>query len=393
MATVSNRFFVTAIKDGQIASGYLRCNTTLQQFYDKSTKACAPDWRPGHDTQPVITAYTRLGGADKAPQTNDWYWNGSKLSFDAQGKSTQTYTMNGTTYPLFIKGTDASGRPTLTVNGNLAGYGTPAGEDPVIDQDIITNKGVIEASGAPLDYAIDIVVRLSYLVATNGYWGSISFDGNSVITNPDPTTAEGQVKLDCALYLGTQAQAAADFNVKWYIEGDPTVRSQQKSYTLTANDVTDNVTVRCDYYDKASTPNLLCSAYIEVDDAQDDDEMQITHPGGKSSANLRKSDTSVTFTMWMSSKTNPAQVKSGYNRYRVKILNSSSSVITNQIAPSGASIVDGYWDITKASGIIIDGSPVTGICGQITIPFDVVAAPANGDAISGVVIADYYTNP
>ena len=396
MAQVSNRFFVTAIKDGQVASGYMRCNTTLQQFYDKDTQTCVPDWRPGKqkqgEVQPVITAYTRLGGQSKAPFSNKWVWNGYVDEggygiFLADGSCRYNYTMDGVSYPLFIRGTDANGRPTLTINGNLAGYGAQPGVEPVIDQDVISNIGTIEANGGQLDYAMDIAVRLSYLVATNGYWGNISFDGNSVITSPDITSPDGKVKLDCHLYLGTAPQAAADFNTKWYIEGDSTVKSTQKSYTLTANDVVDNVTVRCDFYSLAN--ELLCSAYIEVDDAQDDDEMQITHPGGQSSANLRTGE-SVTFTTWMSSRTDATQVKTAYNRYRVKILNSNSDVITDQVAPQSAIIVDGYWEITTVGGNN-DAEYLRGkSIGKVTIDYDVVAAEGNGDAVSGVIIADHY---
>ena len=411
MPTVSNRFFVTAIKDGAVANGYLRCNASLQQFYDKETKTCAPDWRVGKqaqgEVQPVITAYTRLGGNITSPSSNKWYWNGVEIQFNGNN-SLYTYTMevdgSTVTYPLFVKGVDANGLPTLRINGNLAGYGATGSQEPVIDQDIITNTGKITIDGSELDYSLDIVVRLSYLVVTNGYWGNISFNGNSVITSDDVTTPEGKVQLVPALYLGTQPQSASNYTVHWYIEPS-TDKGTGSSLTLTANDVTDNVTVRCDFYSVETTPKFLCSAYIEVDDAQDDDEMQITHPGGQSSANLRRNQ-SVTFTIWMSSRQNPTQVKSVnlYNNFKVKILNSSSHVITDQIAPQGATITDGFWKITKNNiKVIDDPETIAARAGQVTIPFAVVAAEptydgqgqlvkeGNGDGISGVVVAYYET--
>jgi hypothetical protein len=399
MPQVSNRFFVTAIQDGQVASGYLRADRSLQQFYDRDTATCAPDWSVvmsgGSDVgvHPLITAYTRLGGTIQAPQTNKWYWNGQEIQFSGNNSTNFTYAKGGTTYPLFIKGTNAQGLPTLKINGNLAGWNASDPHTVNIDQDIISNQGTMEAGGDSLAYSMDIVVRLSQLVATNGYWGDISYDGNSVITSPDITSAEGKVKLLPSLYLGTTAQAAADFSVKWYIEGvsdysgysNPSRFATKKSgtqdamsLTLTADDVVDNVTVRCDFYD--ASDNLKCSAYIEVDDAQDDDEMQITHPGGQSSANLRK-DESVTFTVWMSSRTDVTQIKNAYTHFKLKLLSSTGATITSQI---GTPDSDGYLDITQ-SNVTVIGTTVAAKAGRVTIPFSV--AHNNGDSISGVIVA------
>jgi hypothetical protein len=399
MPQVSNRFFVTAIQDGQVASGYLRADRSLQQFYDRETATCAPDWSVvmsgGVDTgiHPIITAYTRLGGTIQAPQTNKWYWNGQEIVFSGNNSTNFTYTKDGTNYPLFVKGTNPQGLPTLKINGNLAGWNASDPKTVNIDQDIISNQGTMEAGGDSLAYAMDIVVRLSQLVATNGYWGDISYDGNSVITSPDITSAAGKVKLLPSLYLGTTAQAAADFSVKWYIEGvsdysgyaNPTRFNTKKSgtqdamsLTLTADDVVDNVTVRCDFFD--SSDNLKCSAYIEVDDAQDDDEMQITHPGGESNANLRKGE-SVTFTIWMCSRTDVTQIKNGYTQFKVKLLSSTGATITSQIGTPDA---DGYLNITEHN-ITVIGTTVAANAGQVTIPYAV--AHNNGDSISGVIVA------
>lgn len=407
MAQVSNRFFITAIQDGQVASGYLRCDKSLQQFYDRDTATCAPDWsvvmNGGVDegVHPIITAYTRLGGTIQAPQTNKWYWNGQEILFSGNNSTNFTYTKNGTSYPLFIKGTNSQGLPTLKINGNLAGWNASDPQTVNIDQDIISNQGTMEAGGDSLAYAMDIVVRLSQLVATNGYWGDISYDGNSVITSPDTTSNEGKVKLLPSLYLGTSAQAASEFSVKWYIEGvgstvadytaagyaNPTRFATKKSgtqdsmsLTLTADDVVDNVTVRCDFYD--ANDNLKCSAYIEVDDAQDDDEMQITHPGGQSSANLRKNET-VTFTIWMSSRTDETQIKNAYTHFKLKLLSSAGAVITSQI--SGATVdADGFTDITQ-NNVTVKGTTIAAKAGVVTISYDI--AHNNGDSISGVIVA------
>lgn len=408
MPQVSNRFFVTAIQDGQVASGYLRADSSLQQFYDRETTTCFPDWSVkmngsiDEGIHPIITAYTRLGGTVQKPQTNKWYWNGQEILFSGNNSTNFTYTKGGITYPLFIKGVNAQQLPTLKINGNLAGWNASDPHTVNIDQDIISNQGTMEAGGDALAYSMDIVVRLSQKVATNGYWGDIRFDGNYIITSPDPTSVDGKVKLLPWLYLGTTAQTADDYSVMWYIEGvsdysgysnpdrfanKKSGSQNQMSLELTADDVVDNVTVRCDFYDRSD--NLKCSAYIEVDDAQDDDEMQITHPGGQSSANLRKGE-SVTFTIWMSSRINPTQVKDEYTHFKLKLLSSTGSVITNQIAPEGATITDGFWEITKTNnngsgGKVIDSLPLNAKYGQITIPFDI--ANSNGDSISGVIVA------
>ena len=393
MAQVSNRFFVRAIQDGQVASGYLRASKPLQQFYDKTS--VAPDWTVAAN-KPVITAYARLGGSLKAPFTNKWYYNGYEILFSGNNSTNFTYTKSGTEYPLFVKGTTTVGgvtMPTLTINGNLASAGNP-------DQDVISNIGTIETAGEQLDYAMDILVRIGQL-AQNGKWGSFDYGGtgNSVITSAVSTDPGYQVVLLPQLYNGTTAAQASDFQVKWYIEGVDyssntdnrfdTMKSgtqAQMGLTLTEPDVVDNVTVRCDFYDKSATPVQLCSAYIEVDDAQDDDEMQITHPGGESNTNLRQGE-SVTFTVWMASRTNPTAVKTAYTNYKVKLLSSASKVITPSIASinGGASVdANGYMDITK-NNVTVVGSTVAAKAGQVTIDFD--TAHNNGDSISGVIVA------
>lgn len=381
MPQVSNRFFVTAIKDGQVANGYLLANMPLQQRIDEKSGVCDPDWTVTH---PVITAYTRLGGSNKAPQTNKWYWNGAEIAFSGNN-STRTYTKNGNTYPLFIKGTDGSGRPTLTINGNLATADN-------LDQDVISNQGTIEANGESLDYSMDILVRISKL-SSQGYQGFIDFLNNIAVI----TTDNNSVTLLPTLFLGTEAKQASEFQVKWYLEGvsdysgyaNPTRFATMKSgsqaqmgLTLTEADITDNVTVRCEFYDKSATPQLLCAGYQEVDDQVDDDYMYISHPQGQSNANLR-SGQSVTFTAWMASKDNPEQVKTAYTTFKLKLLGSASQTITGQI--SGATVdTNGYTDITTTDVTVV-GSTVAAKAGQITIPFDLAAN--NGDTISGVIVA------
>jgi len=390
MAQVSNRFFVTAIADGQVANGYLRCNMALQQFLNPKTNTCDPDWSVnmvnGTDQtdHPIITAYTRLGGSDKAPQQYKWYWNGAEIEFDGNN-SVQTYTKGGQTYPLFIMGTDASNRPTLKINGNIATATN-------VDQDVISNRGSIESSGELLEYSMDILVRISQLVAT-GHQGFIEFQNNVAVI----TEAGGSVTLLPVLYAGTEEVQPADFQVKWYLEGvndyssyaNPTRFATMKSgtqaqmgLTLTESDITDNVTVRCEFYDKASTPSKLCSAYQEVDDQVDDDYMYITHPQGQSNANLRKTQ-SVTFTIWMASQNDPTQVKTAYQHFKLKLLNSTGNVITAQIGTPITGDTD-YTDITKDDVTVI-GTTKAAKAGQVTISFDL--AHDNGDTISGVVVA------
>ena len=414
MPQVSNRFFVTAIKDGQVASGYLLANMALQQFYNPDTKTCDPDWNVdmvnGEDktNHPIITAYTRLGGATKVPTTYTdadaalkgygWFWNNARISFNGNN-STQTYTKNGTAYPLFIRGTDSDGLPTLKINGNIASASNP-------DQDVISYRGTLESNGEQLDFSLDILVRSSQL-ANSGWQGFVNFLNNI----GDITVDNNSVTLLPVLYLGTAQKTAGEFQVKWYIEGVSDYHGDSRfdtfkygsqtdmGLTLTEADIVDNVTVRCDFYDKASPqPNYLCSAYQEVDDKVDDDYMYISHPTGQSNANLRKGE-HVTFTIYMGSWKNPSEVKSAYTNFKVKLLSSASQVITNQLSTildpnddpyNPGSITDGYMDITKTNNDgdnhkVIDSLPLNAKYGQVTIDFD--TATNNGDSVSGIIVA------
>lgn len=399
MGKVSNRFFVQAIQDGQVANGYLRSSKPLQQMWDPESKTCAPDWSVGtggaaNANQPVIEVVSRLSGTMKPPTVNTWYWNGQEITFTGNNSNESfVYVKDGKEYPLFVKGTTSiggiDGFPTLRINGNLAS----AGND---DQDIISASGSVDAAGTALEYTMDIPFRISHLSGT-GYWGLLDFvdvnditkSGNSVITSPDVTSVDGKVKIVPRLYIGTQAQKAVDFSVKYYLEGydtQPDSRfdsmlsgtDEQKSLTLTADDVTDNVTVRCDYYVDGG---LKCSAFTEVDDAQDDDEMQITHPGGTNNASLR-SGQSVKFTIWMCSKTDQTKVKTAYTTFKVKLLNSAG--VTSTASLGGTVDANGYKDITQ-NNVTVVGSTVAAKAGQVEIDYD--TAHSLGDSISGVVVA------
>jgi len=396
MATASNRFFITAIKDGQVASGYLLANMSLQQRWNPTSKEVSPDWsvngNPDTTNHPVIVAYTRLGGALKAPQDYKWMWNGLEIEFTGNNSKDYTYEKNGQEYPLFIKGTqtvDGVQLPTLTINGNLAGFGS-------IDQDVIGNVGKIESNGGTLEYSMDILVRISELAST-GWQGFIDFDGTGVITSSIASEPGGKVILLPSLYAATAQQSTGSYQVKWYLEGVSdyagdtrfntfkTGTQQQMKLELTEADITDNATIRCDFYSTDTQPKLLCSAYQEVDDQVDDDFMYITHPKGSSNANLRE-DENVVFTVWMASKNDQANVKAAYKTYKLKLLASDSTTCTadlSEIAGNTGAVTDGYMNISKK--VTVPGLTEQVDGGQVTVSYAIV--DRNGGSVSGIIIA------
>lgn len=411
MDRVSNRFYAHLVKDGKAVSAIIRCvNTSLAQSVDQAGN-CTPNWNgneQGHDTLPLIEAELKLSGKYKPTSDYAWKWNGVTITFNGNNSSGAfVQTVNGTDYPIFVKGTNANGMPTLTIQRNLA----RAIDN--IDNDIITLVGSMESGGVPLGFEVGLPVRISEAAGT-GWYGWI--EGDTSITE-NRTTAS----LTAHLKNGTSVQQ--QYTAKFYREGIDTDQSGVKTVqassgtaavTYQASEITDNVVIRCDFYvEQDGNLVLVDQFYYNVDDETDEMELQVssvtytlddndqnvvaTLGTGQGDVILREHQKTL-FTFWMGHRMNKTNVYPGYSKFFAKLTDNEDKVINpdtykTTLIPAGAGGNNtiagdtGFVEITAALSSTGGGTdPVTGAGGKIYLTAGFL--DAHGDGVGGVVVAE-----
>lgn len=405
-ARVSNRFFATNVKDGKSVSAIMRSNMTLSQVVIEGG-ACAPSW--DIDTQgiakiPHIWVWTRLAGNT----TNDitdvkWLWNGSEITFDANGASQTPFvvTEGSTTQPLFHLGISGDTNypcetegetnpklpmPTLYIVNDIGKH------SQATDNNTLSMTGKFVVTGSTIDFTVNTSIRIQESSAS-GYLGTLT--GDPRITDENPVTV-----LTARLYQG--ANNVQNFYTKWYInealawqQGTTNgyVNSPGASATgwkINKASVNDNAVVRVDFYTPTQT-QLLATAMMSVDDETDVMELQVTSEvftGGVSGGSgqgdvMLRSGQEVQWTFWMGHRTNPTEVYAGYDHFFVKLTDNKGNEITPANIENGASGIDTRYGTLKA---YIEASGGTALSGDamfkdVTLANDL--STANGDVVNG----------
>lgn len=400
MATtkVSNRFYVTAINDGSSVSVALMNDKPLAQVYNPLSGNCVPNWTDS-TKQPTAFAVVRINGSIKAPvaNTDQWYYNTTLLTFDS---TTQVSTgqFAGKFQRLTNYTVDGKLMPALKIIDNLAVAGN-------YDQDTLTLKGQVEAGGYNIDYSVSTCIRITQQ-ATSGYYGYVQ--GDSYVTSGTSGTAGYTANMEAYLYNGDDPVIA--YKTVWVREGvdepdeDLTDSWPKTIYatnyvancSINASEIVDYVVIRVDFYD--SNDAKVFSAFWDVDDMQDMEEMYITHGTmNQNNASLRK-DENVDFKIWMGKRTNQFEIDPHYNTFKVKMLNSEGNTVpcslsetTNNTIQKDTVSGTEYVDITKQIVVGPTGSTVTvPYGGLVRITYDF--AHDLGDTITGIIVASYENN-
>jgi len=412
MGKASNRFYLQIIKDGQSISAVLMSTLTLTQVVDESGN-CVPNWNYGETgaVNPIIYAYTRLNGVGKPAVAGSftWSWNGTAITFDNNNKSSNV--KDASNNPVFEKTTYTVGGlsyPALKIIRNLANAGN-------IDNDVISFSGSVEIDGTPQGFAVDTVVRITKS-AGSGYYAIAG--GDSYIDNRTSGQKGYTASVFAQLYYGSDV-VHSGVSAKFYrvgIDSSPfaTVSTAsatettsamgttipQYSYvtTITEPQVTDRVVIRCDFYDSQNT--FLASAYMDVDDQTDPEELFIVNSDGTDvggqSVKLR-SGQSVTIKAWMGISTSPYTRESSYNQFKCQLMGASGAVVkSGSPIPAGKTAdSEGWFDITSNSVSVTDKNGTTllasGKGGVIEISAADVIAYCDGE-LSGIITAEAVTN-
>ena len=365
MGQISNRFFVSAISDGSTIHGTLTSNNSLVQMWGGSP---IPNWETDASTRPTITLSLLKGSSPTEPVAGSvkWYLNDSQI-------------YNGNDYTI------TTSPHTLTIKKNLA-------TGPTSDSDVIKCTGQVEIGGANIDFAAEVLVRITQM-SGSGWLGVISFPHGSDISKAwasgDTVGSGSIIDLVPTLYKETQQVASNKFSVKWFFNGTEVTNTTAgehnyvsgKTLYVTEKDVTDYAVVRCDYYDEQNS--LATSEFVGVDDTQDVEYLWIFSKvgDGASASASRQSlhkDQTATFDIWVAASNNQwdYSIASRYTSYSLTLLNSQGAVIT------------GYNDKDiKTTGKPVDSSKWTNNIsyGHTTVTYDF--ANSNGGDITGIIKA------
>lgn len=371
MSNISNRFYVTALEDGTTLHGNLLSNKSLTQAWSGS--AAVPDWTTAAN-QPTIYL-TLFHGDDVVPETGldnyDWYYNGVKIVFS--GSVSTDGKFQKTTYNYTYDGSSVS-VPALKIIGNLASSSN-------VDIDTISLSGSYNLSGASLTFNCDTQIRITSVTAS-GHIGIINFANNiSAITD------KGQQITMYGTLFDNNGNSISGFTTNWYLGASTTPTSgtsitvdgttYTNAYQVSEEDVVDHATVKCEF---TSDGNVVYTEYASIDDLQDPEYMYIQYNGGNGNAASLKKNQSVTFSIWIGTRDNPAVLKNEYNSVAynyiyVKLINGEGEVITADNIAGVPNVTSSGWRrLSMNSGK-----------GSITLYYDTVIT--YGKNITGLIAA------
>lgn len=383
---ISGRLFINCIDDGSTLSAVIRSDKTLTQMYSAESGACSPDWTVAAN-QPTAYVVTRMGGTVKlALQTVTWQYNGTTITFDENGYSTNFTWVdgNGDSHPTFQKGfSDVASlglsTPWLKVLGNLATVGNT-------DQDVLTCMGSVEISGAPLNWDVSTPIRISTL-AGSGYYGWI--EGDAMVTSGTVGDSGYTATMEAHLTNGTNP--VSGFQTEWFREGIDAqatpfkAKSASSTCSINASQIEGHVVMRCDIYDSTGN-SLLYSAFWEVEDMLDKTILYIRHGANNQNAASLHTGQSVDFMIYAGMRADETKVDSRFNQFRIKLRCPNGTITDTTSADSpilGKTLdTEGFADITVNDLTV----PVAGTTGG-RLSCSHAFGSRNGGAIEGFINA------
>lgn len=393
MSRVSNRFYVTALEDGTTLHGNLVSDKPLVQAWNGEN--AIPSWTTvGNQPTIYLTLLSGNSMIESDSDYDEWFYNGTKLTFGNNGVSTGTYAN------MFQKTTKTI---TETVDGETINYIMPAlkiiadlASSANLDVDTVVYKGACYLGGALVTFSCTAQIRISGMTA-NGYLGLIDFVGGVA----DIIEVGQTVTPYAILYDGSgNPVPKAEYAVVWTLDGvqktGTTVSVDGVEYyalSVSEADVTDHAIAGCQFVKDSGTNNVY-TAYAGIDDMQDPEYMYIqngTNANAQSNGNaasLRNGETAW-FTVWIGTRDNPA-VKSDWQTatYKVQLLNSDGAIIgggsVNYIPAADS---EGYRTVEKyASDYSTESLRYKAHFG---LHYDVVRT--HGKNVTGIIIATQAT--
>lgn len=390
MGQISNRFFVTSIKDGTVLTAAMYSDKTLTQAVTTETKASVPDWTVAAN-QPTVRCVVRTGATVKTPTVWEWYLNDVQITFESKTVGTNSSNFGGI-FQWATVTVDGVSCPAVKIRGNII---TQVNQD----NDVLSCRGTTEYNGANIEYNVSTTIRMTTLNGS-GYYGWI--EGDSYVTAQ--SGAAGTATMQA--HLATKEGDVQAFKTRWSLEVDtqpagwPKVVSASNytaQTTITGSEFVDWAVIKVEFFAADDTDmtdsTRISTAYWDVDDMEDEEEMYIcsyviNNVKGGLDVSLRESQTAQ-MVVWIGKRGDQTQIDARYTSFKCRVLDSEGNTITNftgsNVTTGSGSLVvtDGYLNITKADGIT---TPVTAAkAGVITIP--ATFADTKGGRLTGIVVA------
>lgn len=378
---ISNSFFVQVIEDGSMLRGEIRSTQPLAQAYNDGS--CIPNWSNGV-ANPTVYIVLQNGAQYIIPDSGGkWYYNGTEIEFDAQGKSlAHPSGLAAGTFELVTNFTPEmyqSGQyvPAIRIAKNVA-------SNENVNIDVIRYDGQKTLATNPVPFSASININITEMMK-GGYIGMIYLRDGAA--DKDISSKTDTVPLVARLFDSegnemTNAENGAKY--KWFINDTVKIAlGATNTLTITEQDVYDYAVVKCEFYipkdgeQGQKVDTLVSSDFFEIDDTQDPQEMYFAYNGANGKAASLRSGESVTFSIWVGEAGNPSasNVDTAFTVWKVLLVDSNKQTLMQSLlADYGIADADanGYRLLTSANGVA-----------TITIPFALAATTAGGSSDSG----------
>lgn len=401
MSRISNKFFITAIEDGSTIHGILNSTKPLSQSWSGSS--AAPDWEI-FSNRPIVYLSVTKNGSEvdyDSIQNIEWYYNGTKLTFDNEDLSTNSGCVGYFESVQYFRG---EGSDRVTYNGlrickNLARQGNT-------DVDIIKVTGSIESNGSQIPFSASKEVKIVEIQGGGaGYFGQILFANDTNIFTNDISA----IVAYGVLYKSGDSSPMSinDYEVRWYINGtrvtngsntnlsprlsgqseqidDKNVLINYPGIYFGKDDIVDIAVIKAEFLLKGQN-NVVYTAYDVVDDKTDMEYLWITYDNDNGGTiSLREGD-DVTFNMWVGQLNDPKFKYTEYKYFYVLLLDSNGNEIEGEV--DEVQNVTNELDIDNYRKIYYDEKKEVA---SLTIGYKSVSE--HGGSITGIILAQS-TNP
>lgn len=391
MGSISNKFIVTALQDGQTVTGSMSVSRSLWQAINKNTGDVMPNWYNASvpldsSTRPCLTPVLMSGGTQITNTTINWKYNGVAMTFNNQ---------NGTNdAPAAVAGKFYKKELSLFIVDNIASITND-------DSDVITAYGTATVGDSQLSWECAETIRITEA-------GSSSTIGELVFTQQGKSyliSDSDSLTIQALLHDNTGDVAMTDYQVKWYLNNSSTVwqtttNTESHTVTLTGDDqsgVLDNTAVTAYFFKKKSDntgyeTDSCAMAIAFVDDLSDEEVMQFAYAVHQASvsptqtflnnttAATIKTGQAVTYGIWIGKKTDPTDEITGWT-FTITFYKANQDTVSGIGTP-----------VTGSFNVAADGSTSVTITGGIRSTLTYQNVVDNGGTVTGIVTATKSTS-
>lgn len=333
MSKTAGSFFVSMIIDGDSATGRLYTTAPLSQMYKKGTNGYIPDWTTP-SLQPIVYPVVRSTNENRIKPIVDnsdvWIYNGIQIAFGDNGNAVSPSVVANKIQRI-THNNGSVNVPAIKIIGNLAGESN-------LDNDVITMRASVEASGHNLTFESSIDLKISeytdseyngFLSVTNG--GIIDEEGETILVTPE-------------LWKGG-SKMSGGFTVEWLKPPYSTPFSTANTVTMGRKDIDSRLNLMCRF--KVDS-NLVYTELVTLSDEIDPYFIRCDRNG----SDKLGVGGSVTFTYKLCKQGTGAVIDSIPMTYVTTVTGAQGQVVSLASTPTNTGCTVTYNDVKNAGGNI-----------------------------------------